>query len=162
MKTFETLVLFCRLIFIDDGWYARMVKFYDSQSNAVISTEIVLHEYFNHVNFPYRRMQFTKEPLVRLSSVFYYSKESMVLRSRCNKRILWLQAHGLDVHYQRMFRGIKRDNIGKTAKVLQLEGISPVVRICAILLAIAFLVFLFEVFAYKFKIVALVMDYTTY
>lgn len=73
-----------------------------------------------------------------------------------------LQAHGLDVHYERMFRGIKRDSFGKEAKTLRLTSVSPIFRICGVFLAFSVLVFLLEIFAYKYRMLARVMEYLTY
>lgn len=134
----------------------------DGESNAIIATDNNLHEHFNHINFPNHNLHFSKEHLVRLSSIFYYSKDSVALRRKFDRRIRYLQQFGLINHYQRMFRGIKREEDTKEARILRLARVSPIFRICGILLAISFLVFLLEVFAYKFKSVERVMEYLTY
>lgn len=154
--------MYFSLIVGEDARYDRMIKFYDSKSSAIFATDIHLVEYFNNLNFPRRHLQFTKEPLIPSSAIFYYSGKSIVLRYRCNTRLMLLQTHGLDVYYQRMFRGIKHNYFRKEAKVLKLSRVSPIFRICGILLAISCMLFLLECFAYKFRALARVMEYLTY
>lgn len=125
-------------------------------------TDINYHEHFNFMNFPHYQLQFTKDSLVRMSATFFYSKKSLVLQQKCDKKIRLLQTHGLTDRYQRMFRGMRRRFRHKQAKQLRLNRITPIFRICGVLCAIAFFVFLLELCAHKFPWIRRVLEYLTY
>lgn len=139
-----------------------MMKIAAGETDAIIVTDINLNEHFNNANFPDYSLHFTKEYLIRSSAIYQYSRDSLVLRRRFNRRITNLQHYGLIEHYQRMFRSIKRDYDPKEARILRLTRISPIFRICGILLAISFLVFLLELVSYKFQTLRRILEYLTY
>lgn len=139
-----------------------MVDIADGNVDGLMVTDVNYHEYFNFINFPRYQMHFTKDTLVRISATFFYSKTSIVLRQKCDKKIRLLQTHGLIDRYQRMFRGMRRDSRQKRAKQLRLARVTPIFRICGILCAIAFLVFLLELFAHRFAGVRRILEYLTY
>lgn len=132
------------------------------ETDAIITTDMNLHDYFNQINFPDYNLHFSKENLVRLSGIFYYSNDSLVLRRKFDRRIRHLQYYGLIEHYQRMFRGTKREIDTKEARILRLARVSPIFRICGVLLILSFLVFLLELYAYKFPMIRDIMEYLTY
>lgn len=150
------------LVICKDTYKSRMQKLAQNQLYGVILTDINLHDHFNNINFPHYQLHFTKEALVRMRAYFYYSKNSVVLRRRFNKIILLLQSHGLIDRYQRQYRGMRRDSKQKDVKQLRLGRISPIFRICGILCAISFLVFLVELYAYNWPLFRRILEYLTY
>lgn len=139
-----------------------MARVADASTNDIVLTDINIYEYFNSINFPGRRMHFSREILVRVSAIFLYEQESVVLRHEFNKKISLLQQSGLIDYYQRIYRGIKRDVPTKEPKTLHIGQVSPIFRICCILYAIASLVFLFELYAVKYGRLGRAIEYLTY
>lgn len=151
-----------RLITTDEPMYVRMQNVADGTTNDIVLTDINIYEYFNSINFPKRRVHFSREILVRISAIFLYEQESVVLRHEFNNKLSQLQQSGLIDNYQRIYRGIKHDTPTKEPKTLHVGQISPIFRICCILHTIALLVFLFELFADKYEILARFIEYLTY
>lgn len=150
-----------RLICNEDWSLAPLAKIANGSTRAIMVTDINVHDFFNYEHDPYRHLKFTSEKLVRLSAIFYYAKESILIRRRFDRRMRYLEANGIINRYQRMFRGIKR-NSKKKLKKLKITRVSPIFRICGILCAIAVLVFLLEIYAYRFRMIKYIIEYLTY
>lgn len=136
--------------------------FHDNNVDGVVHTTAFTLDAFNSENIPHRRLSYTKNRFYSIRSVLIFRKKS-ILTPLFNEQILWFRQSGLISFWYSFYvddRRIKSKQ-GITSN-LQIETINELLKLCAVMYFISFVVFILEVFGGKLVIVKHIIDFFTY
>lgn len=121
-------------------------------------------KYFNNLNVPHHRLEYTKDRVYMISPIFYFEKNSK-LRNPFNRHIRLYDQSGLISYWVRQFTDDKKIEQKYKQKIipkLKFRNITGVLEICGGLYLFSVIVFILEIYSRRFKFVQCIIDFFTY
>lgn len=137
-------------------------KFHDGNDNGVILWSDLAVNYFNLINFPHRRLSFTKDRLYMMRMAAFFRNKSM-LKGLFNEKFRQFFDSGLTQFWCKAYlddRHIK--SFQNPPPILHIENIIGILQICALIYLVSLIVFVLEMISVRYPRIRYIIDYFTY
>lgn len=123
----------------------------DDINGVVIASDIICR-YFNVMNSPHRRIEFSKDRLFLYTMVYYFPKRSP-FEEIFNVKVQEFQDAGILIHYVHRYDDRHRSKYYKSYAKFQISGLFAPLGIC---------VFILEMISKKYQRIKYFIDFFTY
>lgn len=121
-------------------------------------------KYFNRLNAPNYRLDYTKERIFTINAVFYFKKNSE-LRNQFNRKLRAFSQSGIIDHWIREYtddRKLYQKYEQKQTPQLKIQSFIAIFTICGCLLLLSIIVFVLEWYSTRYDFIKWVIDFFTY
>lgn len=135
----------------------------NNQDDVLFAHELI-NKYFNYMNAPYRRLDYTSDTAYTIAPIFYFEKNSK-LRVRLNHYLRLYDQSGLINYWIRQYTNdekIKQKYKQEKLHKLQFKSINALLVICACICLLSIVIFMLEFFTLRFNYLNRFVDFFTY
>lgn len=139
----------------------RLRYLHDSGIKAVILTNDLAKNYFNLVNYPHRRLSFTKNRIFMYTPALFYQKKS-IFKDPYDIQLGRIRAAGLVDILVSNYADNRKSRAYREPSKIKVEHIFGSFEICGLMLMISFGVFILELMSETHYHIQKILDFFTY